>query len=103
MEHIRGIRERIGQGGSVFGTFLAELRAIGAVSAMASGGLDFFMVDMEHGNYDVSEARRLIAQGGAYLNDVKVTSVDQVITRQELGDGLLLRAGKKRYHRVIVG
>ena len=50
-----------------------------------------------------SEARRLIAQGGAYLNDVKVTSVDQVITRQELGDGLLLRAGKKRYHRVIVG
>ena len=52
-----------------------------------------------------SEARRLIAQGGAYINERQVAPVEQVVTLDDLrGDGLLLRAGKKRYHRVsIVG
>jgi tyrosyl-tRNA synthetase len=50
-----------------------------------------------------SEARRLIQQGGAYVNDQRIESVDAVITDQHLVDGeLLLRAGKKRYHRVTV-
>lgn len=50
------------------------------------------------------EARRLIQQGGAYINGQKVSSVDRVITRDDFGqDGLLLRAGKKRYHRVVLG
>ena len=50
-----------------------------------------------------SEARRLIQQGGAYVNDVAVASVDDVITADHLADGaILLRAGKKRYHRIVV-
>ena len=50
-----------------------------------------------------SEARRLIQQGGAYVNDGPVDSVDDVITLDHLDDGaILLRAGKKRYHRVLV-
>jgi tyrosyl-tRNA synthetase len=50
-----------------------------------------------------SEARRLIEQGGAYVNDAPVAGVDAVITGEHLaGDRLLLRAGKKRYHRVVV-
>jgi tyrosyl-tRNA synthetase len=50
-----------------------------------------------------SEARRLIQQGGAHVNDVPVGSVDEVITARHLAeDALLLRAGKKRYHRVAV-
>ena len=50
-----------------------------------------------------SEARRLIAQGGAYINERQVASVEQVVTLDDLrGDGLLLRAGKKRYHRVSI-
>ncbi|MFN2227368.1 MAG: tyrosine--tRNA ligase [Anaerolineae bacterium] len=49
-----------------------------------------------------SEARRLIQQGGAYLNEEAVESVDTLITDANLDDGaLLLRAGKKRYHRVV--
>jgi tyrosyl-tRNA synthetase len=49
------------------------------------------------------EARRLIQQGGAYVNDRRVESVEQVITIADLSDGaLLLRAGKKKYHRVVV-
>jgi tyrosyl-tRNA synthetase len=50
-----------------------------------------------------SEARRLIQQGGAYVNDVSLNSVDDRITVEDLEDGMiLLRAGKKRYHRVRV-
>jgi tyrosyl-tRNA synthetase len=50
-----------------------------------------------------SEARRLIQQGGAYVNDRPVNSVDDLITTEHLEDGaILLRAGKKRYHRVLV-
>jgi len=50
-----------------------------------------------------SEARRLIEQGGAYLNDEAVASVDHVVTNADLRDGsLLLRAGKKRYRRIAV-
>ncbi|MCE5257888.1 MAG: tyrosine--tRNA ligase [Chloroflexi bacterium] len=48
-----------------------------------------------------SEARRLIEQGGAYLNEQPVTSIDAILTAQDLKEGsALLRAGKKRYHRV---
>jgi len=51
-----------------------------------------------------SEARRLIQQGGAYINDKPVASVDEAITMQDLVDGeVLLRAGKKRYHRLRAG
>jgi tyrosyl-tRNA synthetase len=47
-------------------------------------------------------ARRLIEQGGAYLGDRRVESPDQRLVREDLGtDGLLLRAGKKRYHRIV--
>jgi tyrosyl-tRNA synthetase len=50
-----------------------------------------------------SEARRLIQQGGAHVNDEPVSSVDDLITAEHLIDGsILLRAGKKRYHRVAV-
>jgi tyrosyl-tRNA synthetase len=50
-----------------------------------------------------SEARRLIQQGGAQINDRPVGHVDEVIALDRLEDGaMLLRAGKKRYHRVVV-
>jgi tyrosyl-tRNA synthetase len=50
-----------------------------------------------------SDARRLIQQGGAYVNDEPVGSVDDLITTARVNDGsLLLRAGKKRYHRVVI-
>jgi tyrosyl-tRNA synthetase len=47
-------------------------------------------------------ARRLIQQGGAYLGDRRVERDDEKVAREDLGsDGLLLRAGKKRYHRIV--
>ena len=50
-----------------------------------------------------SDARRLIQQGGAYLNGEPVASPDAMITRESFrDDALVLRAGKKRYHRVVI-
>jgi tyrosyl-tRNA synthetase len=50
-----------------------------------------------------SEARRLIQQGGGYVNGVAVGSVDDLITTSHFSDGVvLLRAGKKRYHRIVI-
>jgi tyrosyl-tRNA synthetase len=49
-------------------------------------------------------ARRLIEQGGAYLGDRRVDAADTRVTRDQLAqDGLLVRAGKKRFHRFVVG
>ncbi|MBW2615094.1 MAG: tyrosine--tRNA ligase [Deltaproteobacteria bacterium] len=50
------------------------------------------------------EARRLISQGGGYLNDQRLQVFDQVIDLKDMkNDSLLLRAGKKRYMRITVG
>lgn len=47
-----------------------------------------------------NRARQLIEQGGAYLNDERLES--RSVTTADLRDGaLLLRAGKKRYQRVV--
>ena len=49
-----------------------------------------------------SEARRLVEQGGVYVNDERIDDVDAVITAEALRDHtIFLRAGKKRYHRVV--
>jgi len=51
-----------------------------------------------------SAARRLMQQGGASLNGTRLTDLDALVTNTDLRDGaLLLRAGKKHYHRVVVG
>lgn len=50
-----------------------------------------------------SDARRLVSQGGAYVGRKNVTDIDTVITRADSENGvILLRAGKKRYFRIIV-
>ena len=51
-----------------------------------------------------SAAVRLINQGGAYINDVKVSSTKDVVNGNSLTtDGLLiLRKGKKTFHRITI-
>jgi tyrosyl-tRNA synthetase len=49
-----------------------------------------------------SAARRLIEQGGASLNGARIKSIEAVVTYADLQDGaVMLRAGKKRYHRIV--
>jgi tyrosyl-tRNA synthetase len=48
-----------------------------------------------------SEARRLIDQGGAYVNGRRIESFDYLVTDSDIVDmEILLRAGKKRYHKI---
>jgi len=49
------------------------------------------------------EARRLVQQGGAYVNDAAVQDIQARLGPAEIRDGaVLLRAGKKKVHRVVV-
>ena len=50
------------------------------------------------------EARKVIQQGGVSIGDEKVTDVDFAVTPDMLeGEGLLVRKGKKSYHKFILG
>ncbi len=50
------------------------------------------------------DARRLAVQGGASVGGERVDDMDRTLTAADIPpDGLLLRAGKKRYQRVVVG
>ncbi len=50
-----------------------------------------------------SDARRLISEGGAYVNNTRLENFD---TKIDIGfvknDIILLRAGKKKYHKILL-
>ena len=49
-----------------------------------------------------SDVRRLIKQGGAYINGNKIAGFDQKIIDGDIQNSeVLLRAGKKKYHKII--
>ena len=49
------------------------------------------------------EARRLVQQGGVSVNDRKVESIDETLgCEQFTGDGVIIRKGKKVFHRVVL-
>lgn len=51
-----------------------------------------------------SNARRLIQQGGCYVNNKRVSTIETIIDLSHSVDSnIILRAGKKRYHRIIIG
>ena len=70
--------------------------------------------DFENGNINVlsmlvatglcpsrGEARRLVQQGGVTIDDVKVASIDESLARERFeGEGIIVRKGKKVFHRV---
>ena len=49
------------------------------------------------------EARRLIQQGGVYLDDEKVSDVSLSLDASRLSQGVVIRKGKKIFHKAILG
>jgi tyrosyl-tRNA synthetase len=50
-----------------------------------------------------SEGRRLIQQGGIYMNETQVTDFGRVVTSADLKDGkIMIRKGKKVFHQAVV-
>jgi tyrosyl-tRNA synthetase len=48
------------------------------------------------------EAKRLIKQGGLYVHDERIDSLERLLTLKDVGgDGLILKAGKKKIHRIV--
>jgi len=49
------------------------------------------------------EARRLVQQGGIYVNDERVTDIGHTLSEKDIQDGsVLIRKGKKKYFRITV-
>ncbi|MFW6132056.1 MAG: tyrosine--tRNA ligase [Candidatus Aminicenantaceae bacterium] len=49
------------------------------------------------------EAKRLAQQGGMYINNQRIENLEYLLNEEDLTpDGILLRAGKKKYHRLVV-
>lgn len=49
------------------------------------------------------EARRLIQGGGIAINDEKVAEPTMMISKDELKSGVIIRKGKKVYHKAFLG
>ena len=49
-----------------------------------------------------SEARRLVQQGGVFVNDEKIAAIDFTVTKDMLKDGVKIRKGKKTFHKAIM-
>jgi tyrosyl-tRNA synthetase len=66
-------------------------------------GLEAYLLLVEAGVCQTrGEARRLIGQGGVALNDQRIPSFDLKIYAHQLKDNtLLLKIGKKRFHKII--
>ena len=49
-----------------------------------------------------SEARRLVTQGGVFVNDEKVPDISLAFTSEQLKDGIKIRKGKKVFHKAFL-
>lgn len=48
------------------------------------------------------EARRLIEQGGVSIDNEKISSIDLKISRTDLQQGIVIKKGKKTFHKAIL-
>ena len=81
----------------------------GVSENMATTQVGDLLVDGEIGILDMmlsaklipskGEGRRLVQQGGVFIDDVKVDAFDKKIAKSELEKGIVLRKGKKTFHR----
>jgi tyrosyl-tRNA synthetase len=83
---------------------LSAMPATGLPRARLEAGVGILEIFAEVGlTNSRGEARRLLQQGGIYVNDERIEAVEAVLTLEDAtGEGILLRAGKKKYHRLIV-
>ncbi len=50
-----------------------------------------------------SEARRAVEQGGVSVDGEKVTDIKKTFTKEDIGEGVLLKRGKKNFKKVVIG
>ena len=50
-----------------------------------------------------NDARTLVTQGSVSVGDEKITDLGKKVSKTDIGDGLIVRKGKKVYHKFILG
>lgn len=64
------------------------------------------LIDILHANKvfsSKSEARRAVEQGGLYVDNQTVESIEYVLPLEKYGaDGVLIRRGKKNYYKIVL-
>ncbi|MBE6732653.1 MAG: tyrosine--tRNA ligase [Ruminococcaceae bacterium] len=66
---------------------------IGLLGLMVKGGL----------SSSNGEARRLVQQGGVSVNDQKVTDASFSIEKSQFSDDVIVKKGKKVFHKFVIG
>ena len=85
------------------GSEISELPTFRVSSDLLNSGLTALNLFANVMDVSKGEARRLIQQGGAYLNDRRVENAEESLKRELLdNDPLILRAGKKKIYRVVM-
>lgn len=89
------MKERIHQGGMVLGAFLSEIAAPNLTRLMQAAGLDFVIVDCEHGYFDYSQVAAIAAVGSGvgFPVIVRVPQITRECVQKYLDagvDGLLV-------------
>ncbi len=86
------------------GTLGAAMTTVAIAPAEAEAGVSLAQLFVRAGlAASGKEARRLIAEGGARLDDAPVTDPGRMIGTADLAQPLKLSAGRKRHARVVLG
>ncbi len=88
----------------VDGTDLPSIPTTTIAGSRLEEGIPAYVLLVETGlSGSLGEARRLIAQGGAYCNQRRIESHEELIGKGDLAAGtIVLRKGKKSYRRILV-
>lgn len=97
---LQSARSIFGGGGPVENMPTTELKA----ESFADGKISVIDMLVSSGLApSKGEARRLIQQGGVMLNDVKVDDLYKTVDISEFSNNVVIKKGKKIYHRFILG
>jgi len=69
-----------------------------------TGGIQAVELFMKSGlTASKGEAKRLVTQGGAYVNQKRITKIDEIVDEKDIKENtILLRKGKKKYFRILI-
>jgi len=94
----KGARALFGGGGG-----LEEVPTTTIPAERLAGGIQVAVLLAETGLVKTtSEGRRLIEQGAVYVDDIKVPQPGHELWPDAVAAQFLLRAGKKKFHRIVV-
>lgn len=91
MQRMNRVRSRLAQGNVVCGCMVAEMRTPAIGMILESAGLDFFIIDMEHGSFNYETAADIIVacRGLNIVPFVRVPRVDREAFQKVLDAGAL--------------